>query len=182
MLCRGKWMSKNLIGNKHTSWKGGKITKICLYCKKEFKTYLCFSKTGRGKYCSKKCSNKKTLFTTEKVGGNKAHSWKGGITPLNEKIRKSTIYKMWRKNIFKRDNYTCQICGEIGGRLNANHIKKFSDFVGLRFDVNNGITLCKKCHFSLVNRHEEEWESYFIFNLITREIVVFNPTHYNIII
>jgi hypothetical protein len=34
----------------------------CLICNKQFKTYLCKIKVGKGKYCSKKCSNKVTLI------------------------------------------------------------------------------------------------------------------------
>jgi len=79
--------------------------------------------------------------------GEKNCNWKGGVTPLNEKIRKSHKYRNWRIAVFKKDNYTCQMCGKIGGRLHAHHIKSFADYPELRFIVSNGMTLCKyPCH------------------------------------
>ena len=74
------------------------------------------------------------------------NKWKGGITPENVKIRHSLEYKEWRVSVFKRDNYTCLDCGQIGGTLNADHVKPFSLFPDSRFDINNGRTLCHPCH------------------------------------
>jgi transketolase N-terminal domain/subunit len=81
-----------------------------------------------------------------KYSKSEHHNWKGGITPINEKIRKSPEYKKWRQKVFERDNFTCFFCGERGGKLNADHIKSFSQYPGLRFDVNNGRTVCADCH------------------------------------
>jgi len=78
--------------------------------------------------------------------GEKSYLWKGGITPENVKIRNSIQMKLWREALLIRDNFTCQKCGQNGGKLQAHHILNFSIYLDLRFDINNGIILCKKCH------------------------------------
>lgn len=81
------------------------------------------------------------------------NNWKGGVTPLNKKIRSSLEYKQWRTAVFERDNYTCKICGAKNSKgvghsikLEADHIKPFSVYKDLRFSVDNGRTLCVECH------------------------------------
>lgn len=60
--------------------------------------------------------------------------------------RKTPQYAAWRTAVFERDGYRCAICGEVGGRLNAHHIKPFAKYPELRLDIDNGITLCEECH------------------------------------
>lgn len=83
-----------------------------------------------------------------RVMWEKSHTWKWGITPINEKIRKSIEYKLRRDAVFKRDNYSCVFCWVKGWNLNADHIKPFYLYPELRFDEDNGRTLCVPCHRS----------------------------------
>lgn len=90
--------------------------------------------------------NKGKRGQISKTRGEKSHFWKGGVTPINIAIRMSAEYKRWRKAVYERDGYKCLSCGKVGGQLNADHIKPFSVFPELRFDVDNGRTLCVPCH------------------------------------
>ncbi len=65
---------------------------------------------------------------------------------INSRNRNSPEYKKWRNKVFERDKYTCQKCNKIGGTLNAHHIKEYSKYPEVRYEVKNGITLCEKCH------------------------------------
>jgi 5-methylcytosine-specific restriction endonuclease McrA len=107
--------------------------------------------------------------------------WKGGISPLNWTIRNLNEHRTWRKQIFRRDNYICQSCGERGIKLEAHHIKSFylllKDFLSqfnqfspiedketltrlaIKYepfwDLENGITLCKDCHKNTSSHHKK---------------------------
>lgn len=60
----------------------------------------------------------------------------------------------WRRAVFERDQYTCQQCGAKGVKLNAHHITPWCLDSRKRFDPNNGITLCIKCHRA---EHKHGW-------------------------
>lgn len=55
-------------------------------------------------------------------------------------------YKKWRRAVFIRDNYTCQNCQTKEIRLNAHHIKTVEYYPELELVLDNGITLCARCH------------------------------------
>lgn len=91
-----------------------------------------------------------SLETRKKIGdahrGEKCSFWKGGIAKEGDIVRSSLEYKLWRKSVFKRDDYTCQECNKRGGKLEVDHIKPFSRFPELRLELDNGRILCVPCH------------------------------------
>lgn len=95
------------------------------------------------------------------ISGKNHHLWKGGVTKLAAKIRKSFEYKQWRLNVFQKDNWTCQECGKRGVYLNIHHYPRefyqilennnIKTLIGALhckelWDIDNGVTLCRSCH------------------------------------
>lgn len=59
---------------------------------------------------------------------------------FNGKLRK------WRDDVYKRDKYICQVCFKHSHKLNAHHLNSWNSHAAERFTLDNGITLCEKCH------------------------------------
>ena len=117
-----------------------KVWWICKKCSHEWNALICNRNIKVNPRGCPECNNFNRL-------GEKNTAWKGGINSENSKIRNSIEYSNWRNEIFKRDNYTCQCCGDsTGGNLVAHHILNFADNRDLIFDINNGITMCTNCH------------------------------------
>ena len=71
-------------------------------------------------------------------------------------------YAKWRKDIRKRDKHRCRWPGcNSKRRLEVHHIKKWGTHPGLRYSINNGITLCKQCH-NKIQGNEEGYELFFL--------------------
>ena len=76
-------------------------------------------------------------------------NWRGGVSGTHRTIRSSEQYQSWRRDVFIRDSFTCQVCGHRFIKIVAHHIQSFADYPDLRFDVKNGLTLCRACHCAL---------------------------------
>lgn len=156
---------------KHPNWKGGQD--FCIDCHKGLKNHRenkkirrcieCFRKWYKGKNtflykngkpkceeCNKTISYGNKLCGTCCKKGSRSFRWRGGITPINTKIRLSKEYHNFRLKVFYRDKFTCQICKQNYKKrdrsIQMHHIKPFALYPDLRFIMNNAITLCKKCH------------------------------------
>ena len=141
------------------------------------KTREMISKANKGRKRTEefklKCRNRIRPF------GKDSSSYIDGRTPLNHTLRNIRQSIEWRNDIFKRDNYICQECFKRGGKLHPHHKKAFSIILSeflkeynqfspiddkhtlLRlaskyksfWDIDNGITLCKKCHRVETNKN-----------------------------
>ena len=121
-------------GEKSAFKKGHKVPE-------EWRKKLSIALTGR------KMSEEARKKMGEARRGEKHFGWIKDRTKLRSRNKHATIeYQQWRLVIFQRDSWTCQKCGQRGGKLQAHHILNFDQYPEIRLDVNNGITFCIKCH------------------------------------
>lgn len=127
----------------------------CIICGKRFSVHVAQAKNVT---CSVECAAE---HKSRRQRGSRSHRWKGGSTKLVTLRRTNRKYQEWRRRVFKRDNYTCQMCSERGGRLTVHHIKKVSTHEHLIYASWNGIALCWSCH-GKVNQKESLYEARFL--------------------
>ena len=111
-------------------------------------------------FCSNEC---RSLWESKNLKGKNSVGWKGGLTSKYKKLRTGRKWRNWRLKVFERDKFLCQMpnCDRMEKFLHPHHIKKFYKYKKSRFDIKNGITLCKKCHKKIQNK-EEKYEELFI--------------------
>lgn len=125
----------------------------CLECNK-----LKVVRKGRGgtySYCSIKCMS---AARGKQMSGANHPCWKGGVTdrPYNS--------KKWRAAVINRDQ-KCMECNAITD-LTAHHVKPWKNHPELRYDLENGVTLCNDCH----SKKHPELSSLFIKKISTLSI------------
>lgn len=133
----------HLLGENSNHWKGGMIEKKCKFCMKKFSVHKYRKDTAL--FCSVSC------FAKSSTGSN-GKNWRGGLSEINGEVRRGEKYNEWRKSVYKRDMWTCQKCFKKQKHPIAHHIMPFKDYPELRFDIDNGITVCRSCHLRI---HEE---------------------------
>lgn len=62
---------------------------------------------------------------------------------VSEKKHLDSKYRIWMREVKNRDGWKCRIAnGDCSGRLEAHHILPWRSHPELRYQINNGITLC----------------------------------------
>lgn len=81
------------------------------------------------------------------IGENNFNWIKDRSKLVKRQERNDSAYKYWRRQVCLRDNFKCKIGNaDCSGRLEVHHILGFKDHPELRYDINNGITLCHAHH------------------------------------
>lgn len=101
-------------------------------------------------------------------------SWNPDLTD-EDRMRKRKVLENseWRKDVFERDNYTCKICKERGGVINAHHLDSWHWCKERRFDLDNGVCLCKCCHtefHKIYGNKDNTAEEFFEYYLVKGQI------------
>lgn len=132
-------------------FKRGPEIRKCKYCNNPPAKNI--RPDGRNKGYFRTCGSEECLkanYKDENVIKKKVHygekhpMWISDRSEVKHRPRSEQTW--WRKEIFERDNYTCQMCYQKGGRLQADHIKPYSQFPDERWLLTNGRTLCESCH------------------------------------
>lgn len=155
--CRDNYLNEN-----------NKIKCNCDYCGKEIVIRKSQYNKSKNHYCSFDCANK---GHGENIKGENNPLYNPNKTQEErEQERSYPEYNDWRKEVYERDNYTCQCCGKRGnGEINAHHIYGYAEYKDLRIDIDNGVTLCEDCHkeyhkqYGYTNNNYKDFHS-FLYN------------------
>jgi hypothetical protein len=137
---------KSRSGGKHPNWKGGRP---CIDCG-----------TTRD-FSSKRCRacHDKTTFGS---GNNNYNPNKTQRAKTKDRKHESV---QWSKSVKERDNFTCRCCKVRGtSDLHSHHLNSWADHPSERLSVENGVTLCKKCHFGFHNTYGRRYNTVAQFN------------------
>ena len=160
--CRSLWLSIHNSGTNNKQYK--RVVFKCEICGKEATQIESMYYRHKNHYCSAKCASigQGIIYKREKHP-----NWNPNLTDEErEKGRHIEGYDDFIKQVLERDNYTCQLTGKRGGKLEVHHLNCFSDFKEGRMDLDNCITLSKEIHklFHKIygNRHniKEQFEEF----------------------
>jgi len=107
-----------------------------------------------------KSMSEKALFIRE--DGKTIKSTPMFILSGRSEIRKEL--ERWKAKVLVRDNWTCQKCGSLD-KSHVHHIRTFNTYPEGRFNLDNGVTLCKRCHdsYHAIYKNEETVENFNLF-------------------
>lgn len=139
--CRADWRKEHFVGEANPRWVADQVReKHCEYCGDLFQQGATpLSTFLKQKFCSVECRKVGQVY----LSGEQRWNWTGG------RKKRSNKHAKWARDVISRDKATCQKCGATDIELHAHHIKPYKDYPELRFDKENGITVCCKCHWDI---------------------------------
>jgi hypothetical protein len=155
------------IGSKCTNETKQKMSLARLGWTPSLETRIKMSNSQKKKGIPKEQREKMVRKLIEKNSGKNHWRWIADRSLLkknngSEEDRRSSAYVTWRKNIWTRDKYKCRIANEdCKGKIEAHHILSWREYPELRYQDNNGITLCH-AHHPRKREEEKRLISYFM--------------------
>lgn len=122
----------------------------CDYCGKHSSDKPSSYSRKKRHFCSTKCYSK---YREEIMPIYEQPTWRGGVSSINQRGRGSRRYKNWMEGVMENSEGSCHLCGE--DAKECHHIKAWIDFKDLRYDVDNGVALCHKCHMKVHHQNPE---------------------------
>lgn len=139
--CRGKWRAKHWLGKNHPRYQPGPRELECQHCGKKFsqRKTEAFSEFRKRKFCSMECAK----YGQHRLTGEEHPLY----NPNSRRKDRRGKHGAWARAVISRDNATCQRCGAQDVELHAHHILHFKSHPDKRWDLDNGETLCFRCHW-----------------------------------
>lgn len=156
--CRSISVAVLMRGNKFgKGWPKGKSHSEATKFKVSTSKLLNPSRPWLGKKRSSETVAKTSAYAKTRTGKH-APNWKEDRSTLAKSDRQAGhAYRVWRESVFDRDKHECQFKDDTcAGRLEAHHIFVWHQYSHLRYEVNNGITLCHQ-------HHPRKWEDEHMF-------------------
>ena len=139
-----------LVAEKTNKVVGGVVFWEC-FCDCGNKTIVFYGhlSDGHTRSCGCLSSDVSRELAKKHLGGKKEDHprWRHDLSDFERNKRRGEEGKVWSRTILKRDGYVCIVCGEKRGGLHAHHLNNYAVFIEDRYKINNGVTLCKKCHY-----------------------------------
>jgi hypothetical protein len=101
-----------------------------------------------------------------KLRGIRIEDFVDFITPETSRERGRFKDLGIREELFKNADFTCDICKDHGGKLNAHHLDGWNWCIEKRFDLSNLVCLCHACHSGFHKKYnnrdntKEQYEEY----------------------
>jgi len=158
LVCKKEFKVKPCLKNirKHCSAKCYSKTQSLRMTGRKSTLTTCLKLSIRAKGNKYHLGKKQSFKTRKKISvanqNISLNEWRG-FKDSPERLLRAKFRREIQKQVFKRDDYTCQICGirgnQTGGVLQVDHIQPWAEYVEQRFNMNNCRTLCAKCHYKI---------------------------------
>jgi hypothetical protein len=144
------------LGANSPNWKGGYPN--CEMCGHKLSNRK-HKRCAKCRNFGRKLSESHRLKLSLSKLGSKNPQFKDGLARIIKRIRTMYKYRLWKRKVFERDNFTCVICGS-KTRVVADHIVPFTFLIKSNgvidimsayncdslWNICNGRTLCEPCH------------------------------------